>query len=223
MTTPNLPPLANATVALPASRGEWVAKNVNLDRLADSLALPGETVQARDLKSIPDVWAQVLVFQNALTQDNHPLRAEAIRDWRALLALFALSEVYARAYRLELQGLDLAQTERGPGDLFRRVLLRLRPSLSLPQAHAADAPARSLADWTRPVLVFVRERTGGSDETPLFGPPQLAGVLNPATLVATGKTSAALDVRTAPWLAGGLATRRSWTRSAPCPGATTPY
>jgi hypothetical protein len=130
-----------------------------------------------------------------------------VRDWRAMLALFALSEVYARAYRLELQAVDLVRPEGSPaasGDLFRRVLLRLKPSLSLPQKAGEGVNTQGTAEWSRPVLVLLRERTGGSDESPIFGAPQLVGLLNPATLVATGKTSPSLDVRSTPWAAGGL-------------------
>lgn len=209
MSTPNLPPLApNARIATPPVTGEWTSQNVSLDRLADSLSLPDETVSAAELRSIPDVWAQALVFHHALVQDSHPLHQEAVRDWRALLTLFALADVYAKHYQLRIEPVALADEDRGEGvgrrtgDAFRRVLTRMPPTERLPQ-NPGWGGGVATAEWSRPVLVYVRDRTGGADEAPSFGPAQLAGILNPATLVATGKSGRRLRVASAPWLRNG--------------------
>lgn len=51
------------------------------------------------------------MFAAALGSESHPLREEAVGDWRALLALFALAEDYDKAYRLELRPVDLASAD----------------------------------------------------------------------------------------------------------------
>jgi hypothetical protein len=65
------------------------------------------------------------------------------------------------------------------------------------------------------VLLYVRQRQGGSPEEPLFGEAQLVGVLNPATLVASGKVSAQGPGSVRGWLAGGLADPAASTLSPP--------
>ncbi len=210
MSTPNLPPLvSDSSLATPPAPGEWVSQNVSLDKLADSLDLPRTGGSAADLRSIPDVWAQVLAFHQALVFNRadqpQPLYAEARAQWRSLLALFALRAAYAKAYLIRLEPLDLGEgaARGGAGALFRRVLGFLLPRERLPQAGVGDSGE---ARWDRPVMLYVRERTGGADDAPVFAAPwQAAGLLNPSTLVAPGRTAASLRIAAAPWLRDGLA------------------
>lgn len=194
MSEPNLPTLRrDATVTRPPQAGRWESVNVRLRELADSFDLPDRT-ERRDMKAVPDVWAQVLGFQNALVQETHPQAAAAERQWRGLLSLFALAQVYARTYRLELQPVDTSpEAAAGPaGAVFRRVLASLTPRARM----VDDDGDPAAADWTKPVLVYLRDVAGGE--------LHLLGVLNPATLVAPGKASVNVRVPNVPWLADGL-------------------
>jgi hypothetical protein len=199
---PNLPRLKPAsTVTLPAVHGTWVAENLSLDRLADSLFLPPETLSAVDLKSIPDVWAQPLVFANALRRSSHPMHEEAVRDWRALLALLGLAATYQSRYQIDLRPADLtAPDESGAGRMLKSVLTRLPPRKVLPQAGEGGAGA----DWSAPLLLMVRGVESASGDRQTFEPWRLAGLLSPATLVSAAKTSASLRLAGAPWMVDGL-------------------
>lgn len=196
---PNLPHLrADSTVELPTEAGVWSAQGLSLDRLADSLKLPVHAVSALDLKSIPDVWAQPLVFVSALRRPSHPMHGEALRDWRALLALLGLANAYAARYQLDLRPVSLA-SGGGPGEPLRAVLRKLPPRVQLRQAVDREAPA----DWSEPVLLMARTVEGSGDR-PSYGAWQVAGLLNPASLAASAKTSPRLQLPGAPWLRRGL-------------------
>lgn len=104
----NLPPLKVATDSIepPDSSGIWVPRTGTsiLRKIADSLDYKDEVVEdapstphrnGKSTASVPDVWAQVSVFQTDLFYDgNEPLKLQskikAIAEWRGLIALLAL-------------------------------------------------------------------------------------------------------------------------------------
>jgi hypothetical protein len=193
----NLPPLSakKGSVAAPSRVGVWSSDSVNLDALADSFDIPDQDVRSEDLKSIPDVWAQLQVFNNAFSAINHPLHAEAVVQWRALLSLFALAQEYSDVYELELRPFEIPTRPGESNELFLWVLRYLLPSTSI------DA---STGDWSKPVFVVVREKRGGIGRYSLTGDDQLLGMLNPVTLIAPGKSAGRANLAGVPWLAEGL-------------------
>ena len=110
---PLLPPLHKGHRVPPLPRaGTWQALGS-----ADPLRVIGLGLNtgdragpAADIVSVPDVWAQVTLFDNALTVENHPLHARAVGEWRGLLACFALA-----AYRVPELSCELLPVARRPG------------------------------------------------------------------------------------------------------------
>jgi hypothetical protein len=194
----NLPPLKEnaSSVTKPPRAGVWVSDNVNLDAISDSFDIPNDSVGTRELKSIPDVWAQFQVFNSAFVRVQHPMHAEAVKQWRSLLTLFALSAEYGDLYEIVLKPTNIDAPPLLSGGGFIWVLHYLLPE---------EAVAPKLADWTRPVLVSVRKRSKGFGDVVFAGEDVLIGLLNPVTLIAPGKCAALAKLVMVPWMADGLA------------------
>lgn len=166
--------------------GRWEPISGTLGELGEALDV-ADGVEVDVVRSTPDPWSQARAFADAVLRGRRgdPL----IRQWRGLLALFALSDFYGERYRLELKSLDLAASSSRFADVMRRLV----PKASLPLAEAGDALA-----WDRPVLVRVAPAAvRGAAGMPV-------GILNPACLVAGGRDLGLNPVPGVPWARTGL-------------------
>jgi hypothetical protein len=175
----------------PDRAGRWETPS-DLGGLADSLKIGADRARLGEVKSIPDVWAQVQVFQQALIDPRHPTHHAAVAEWRGLLALIALQPEFSTAYELDLAALDLKNAE-GQGQRFRRVLRDLRPLRSL---HGEGG-------WEQIAVLLLRERRQGAARF-AAGKATPIGLLSPQVLVCAGKGADHLSCPGVPWMTDGL-------------------
>lgn len=164
---PLLPPLhdAHRVPPLPSS-GAWheLGSDDMLQVVARGLNT-GEALRGAsgDIVSVPDVWAQLTIFHNALVVENHPLHVRAVGEWRGLLACFALA-AYQPHTKLTCRLVKLSSLASGKwADILRRLppqaallkggrldevgLVRIDAHLiALAQPLTLLAPSRSLTD-----------------------------------------------------------------------------
>ena len=163
---PFLPPL-NDTHKIQSIEKTGVWQVVGASDLLEVIARglnTGQTVSGSvgDIVSVPDVWAQLTTFHNALTVQRHPLHARAVGEWRGLLAAFALAAFQREPVTCELIRLSALGTGRwaqivgrlpppatllGNDRLDEIGLVRAGPRLlAIVQSLTLIAPSRSLAD-----------------------------------------------------------------------------
>lgn len=180
-----LPPLrdTNRQFTTPAKFGRWerIGSLAALKTLAADLDVDAETTCMRDLVSVPDCWGHVDTFRMALADESSPFHAGAVVEWRALLALFALSgrrpDIPLRTRPVQLG--EIARNG-GVGSAFASVLTKVRPP---------DRLHDSLT-WETPVLIYSGDRP--------------VGLLSPATLVAPGQHAIGGPASELPWVSGGV-------------------
>ncbi|MEL7361536.1 MAG: hypothetical protein AAFN13_05655, partial [Bacteroidota bacterium] len=111
---------AQADVPMPPMVARWEAQPASLlQSVGSGIAIDG-TARTRGISSVPDVWARAILFQTALKDPRHPMHARALADWRGLLSLLALREVYS--YPVEVVPVDL-----GGGGKLSEALRTLAP------------------------------------------------------------------------------------------------
>jgi hypothetical protein len=168
-----LPPLRDGHRLPPVStRGAWQTLAV-----ADPLRVIGRGLntdqqlreRAADIVSVPDVWAQVTVFHAALSGQDHPLHARASKEWRGLIACFALA-----AYRAPTLTCEVLPLAGRPASNWAEIVQRLPPRspildlatideiglvsvdgnlIALAQPLTLLAPSRSLAEVTKNITI----------------------------------------------------------------------
>ena len=178
--------------------GAWIKATGSLSELASSLRDTGGG-DLDNVKSAPDPWAQPRTFADALTRSGHPLAASVRREWRGLLALFALEKCYETVYAISPRAVDLSGKSR-----FERVLTALLPSPRLPQAHRTTQGAPAAAEWNRPVLIDLKLVAPSSGAERRFRDVITLGMFNPACLVSVGRKRAGVTVAGIPWMRSGI-------------------
>lgn len=127
---PLLPPLNDAhKIQSIEKTGVWQVLGASdlLEVIARGLNT-GQTVpgSAGDIVSVPDVWAQLTTFHNALTVERHPLHTRAVGEWRGLLATFALAAYQQEPVTCEIIKLSALGTGR-----WAQIVGRLPPPATL--------------------------------------------------------------------------------------------
>ncbi len=133
MPTPMLPRLDdNATFTSPAAAGVWEFRGSgDLAKLAQSLKVDERPREGTAVYAIPNVWARVFQFQQALEScaiaiqqhvTNRPLLAPAEEALRGLLAAIALAEIKRFPISFEDVALDIK-----PDHMVVTTLRRLLP------------------------------------------------------------------------------------------------
>lgn len=124
-----LPPLNIDALPSPETYGQWVGETSYnwLGTLAQCLAQQADGQSEEDLLSIPDVWAQAMVFESALLDTAHPLHRRSVREWRGLIGILALSVQRGMALRSRIVNVHSAAESRSAGALFANVAYKLRP------------------------------------------------------------------------------------------------
>lgn len=170
--------------------GAWVPIGGTLGELAKALEVDDQA-KVDVVRSTPDPWSQPRSFADAVLNPSTLLH-QKLEQWRGLLALFALSANYEKAYRLELVPVPLGQRS----SRFAEVMKHLLPQASL--AAPADAVSHG---WERPVIIrlFELDREGRK-----LGAGHDLGMLNPACLVALGRDADRLKLPVVPWMKNGI-------------------
>src|SRR4051794_939290 len=71
--------------------GRWDEREwAELTQIARRTNYPREVRTRIEVDLIPDVWARLISFSNALYDSDHTLHAEAIGSFRGILAILAL-------------------------------------------------------------------------------------------------------------------------------------
>ncbi|WP_164155279.1 hypothetical protein [Sandarakinorhabdus rubra] len=178
-----LPGLTHQELGQPAVSGQWL-ELPDLKELAADLNISQQADDAV-IKSVPDAWAPVRAWRQALFNNRHQLHARTRRQWRALLALLALQPRFSGEYTLSLREVPLdAGNPR-----WRGVLSELSPAEGIHAASAQEA-------WLRPVLLRVVPRGGQSVDV---------AMLTPDTLLAAGHSATALRIPGVVFAEKGLA------------------
>lgn len=180
----NLPELDLDGMAQPSKSGEWLRLR-SLGTLATDLSIDRQQLSVFDIKSVPDAWAQVQLFSQALLDRNHEAYESVRAQWRGILALFALERDYEQSYALDVQITTLSER---PDRRFRRVLAELAPSGTLDPA----------VSWDRLGVVLLRNKGARA------APATAIALISPTTLVAGGRLVRRLVHADVPWLSSGI-------------------
>ena len=81
-----LPAPAPGAFSTDAPKGDF------LGHFAADILVEGQVQDARAVSSVPSVFARPIQFLQALASKEHPLHDALVRQWRGLLAVFALSD-----------------------------------------------------------------------------------------------------------------------------------
>jgi hypothetical protein len=183
----NLPKLKTSGGGMPdpSATGVWLPLN-DVDALANRMDVGADQLSRDDVKSVPDPWAQFLVFDRALFDSQHLLHETVRTQWRALLATIALQPEFSAHYTLSTTVYDLKTSD----SLFARTLLSLEPKRRLTTEAA----------WSTTIALTLHERGRAAS----FSGPSVIGYLTPTALVAAGRSSDGVRCAAAPWLANGL-------------------
>lgn len=173
----NLPPTTGSRLGSPSASG-WDRLPV-LEDLPRSLLVPEGVNGLDEIKSVPDPYARIRLFGEALFDSTHSGHAQAVARWRGLLGLIALQHRYARHYDLRLSPIEL----NGSTPL-RKVLGKL---------YGGSATGRE----GRAELLTLSAVLPGERVIPL-------GLLTERTLIAGGRGASRVIIPGVPWLAGGL-------------------
>lgn len=188
MATYNLPELTD-TLTTAEERGGWLTIE-SLDVLASNLKIDRQATRLEAIESIPDAWAHIQLFGQALIAPLTHEAHEAVRgQWRGLLALLALQPLYKEEYALSVTAFELEFTpdEIPAGNrLFRTTMKKLKPAATL----APDAV------WTRSGLVLFHSRRADGGSEP--GVP--VAFLSPISLIAASRNAAAAASTQVSWL-----------------------
>jgi hypothetical protein len=174
---PLLPPLHDGHRVPPIpSAGVWhpLGSADPLRVIAKGLATRQRTDATVDIVSVPDIWAQLTVFHNALIEEAHPLHGRVVAEWRGLLTCFALAPY--RVHGLTCEAFRLSELAESR---WTAIVRRLVPSAPLLDGAAIDevavvridripvalvqpltlvAPSRSLIDLGgRPLVPWMAE------------------------------------------------------------------
>ncbi|WP_159350012.1 acetate and sugar kinases/Hsc70/actin family protein [Roseomonas harenae] len=137
--SPLLPPLrADHRVPPIPAAGVWhsLGSADQLTAIARGLKTTESLAAGNEIVSVPDVWAAVTVFHDALTGEQHPFHSRAVEEWRGLLATFALASAYVPGLTsTEMRLSDLAV---GP---WADIVRRLPPRAALLQGGTIDEVA----------------------------------------------------------------------------------
>jgi hypothetical protein len=178
----------------PASAGAWRPLDIaDLKTIAEDLSI---RESPKERKAVPDTWAQLITFGQALTDPNHP-RYERVRgEWRALLALLALGDVHRTLYSIEVKAVGLeASVEAGD---FVDTLRRLPP-----RNQIFDGVDLSKRVWNLLLTDKVGKLVNVLTNAPVQS-AQLFGFLSPATLLAAGRSVSLLRHESIPFIDRGL-------------------
>lgn len=190
--TPNLPPLhGDGPFANLGEYGAW-SRAADLRALANALKVGADQLEADDIKSVPDAWAQAHVFHQALLDPDHEMHDAVRSQWRGLLALIALQPEFRTVYDLSVASIKLSDSERAGGKL-RRVLKDLEPQSEIIKTQDA---------WDGLGILYFLER-GESRSFAAAKPRVPAALLSPAVLVVAGKSRGELRCANLPWLKNG--------------------
>lgn len=105
------------------SSGKWETQTSKaFEDVATSLEYQAPR-EAKNVSSVPTMWARPLSVEMALHNDKYPIRASIIEEWRGMLAAIALAEV--RGFPLKAQLVELNEFKH---EEFARCLHQLLPS-----------------------------------------------------------------------------------------------
>lgn len=149
-----------ASVRPPEQDGIWAAQDGNwLGALSEGIKAEAKP---SGVSSIPDVYAQPILFWNALTQEGHPQHDDVVQEWRGLLSLLALDTVKKLGLDYQL----VTFSERPDEDELSKALRELKPDDIY--LEGVNRPAYR---WTELILIRHEGVT--------------LGALSPSTLVFT--------------------------------------
>ena len=88
-----------------------------LKSIQAGIEITAATVSKRGISSVPSVWARPIIFQTLLSDKEHPLHDQTMDEWRGLMSLLALRNVYTEC-RVEFQYLDMPSLQTKSSVLY---------------------------------------------------------------------------------------------------------
>mgnify|MGYP001766216573 CR=1 FL=1 len=121
-----LPSLSAKAIQDPLENGLWFSGNKEflMSKIAEHIEV-SDALKQSTINSIPDVWARPLLFKSALTNKKHPIHEKIKQEWRGLLSLLALHEVYQEEVEIEHLDLKTYETNSVKFKKFVNALLKL--------------------------------------------------------------------------------------------------
>ncbi len=123
-----LPQLSERSFPAPQSIGTWSVSSESglMSKIAGTIQLSTQA-ESRPITSIPDIWARPILFANTLFWEGSPGHADVVQEWRGLLSLIALRQMYGeQGQHLTLRSLRLSQIENC--DVLKTALEKLIPA-----------------------------------------------------------------------------------------------
>jgi len=123
VTTLYLPKAHNPNIGNPKVQ-QWVSMPENgADELASKLGIPDRLLESQIIGAIPTPWARMLLFEQALLDDSHPLHKSILAEWRGLLACFCYHNYAGFKFTVEPINLDELRTDNRDsrvGEAFKK-------------------------------------------------------------------------------------------------------
>lgn len=122
-----------APIAGSGERGTWIAVPDLLGRMSNGVKTNKKDATIEDFVSVPDVWAQVHLFERALSKEDHPFHAEAQKRWRGLLGLFALKgelDLDIRVHTVDIKQISKSSGADQQATRFARLVHELAPQVT---------------------------------------------------------------------------------------------
>jgi hypothetical protein len=146
-TTLYLPKADNPNIGNPKVQ-QWVSMPENgADELANKLGIPEKLLESQIIGAIPTPWARMLIFEQALFNDRHPLHHSILQEWRGLLACFCYRS-YA-GFKFNVEQIDLADLRPDGRDSKVSVAFKLAKPDASP-------------NWDRFDLIYIDEFVVGA-------------------------------------------------------------
>jgi len=159
-----IPSLSQVEFPSPDVNGLWYSggESLLIGKIAKNIQI-SDSLKESTINSVPDIWARPILFKSALFDEKHPSHAKIQQEWRGMLSLLALHEIFD--LKVEIGYFDL-ENNVYENDKFQKFVTALK-SLSM---DPVDWGQR--VNWNH---IFLIKIDG-----------MVIGAFNPQTIVFTG-------------------------------------
>ena len=123
-----IPSLSQVEFPSPDVNGLWYSggESLLIGKIAKNIQI-SDSLKESTINSVPDIWARPILFKSALFDEKHPSHAKIQQEWRGMLSLLALHEIFD--LKVEIGYFDL-ENNVYENDKFQKFVTALK-SLSM--------------------------------------------------------------------------------------------
>lgn len=189
MSTLNLSKLKEGNnLKIPENFGSWEGLN-QMEPLIEGLDVGEDQLTLDQVKSVPTLWGRVATFEDALIDLKHQAHGDAVKKWRALLALVLLRNDQSYPGKISIKTVDLNPTASPNDKTFFDIIKQQRPRTTLELSSGSEG-------WSKIRLIRYRADNSRNDD-------MLVGALSPATICVPVR-SPSLGALPYPWMTPDL-------------------